>query len=181
MKSEKRFTTTQSKSMLYISHTWGHNYNAYQVRINNILSAIFNWNLYGSERKALLAAKKFRDSLLSHLKLIQRFYKGNLKGRRNKTGIVGVSKTTNSKTGIKYYAAQWRSPDGKHIQRAFSVNKYGEERAKQLAIEIREQNIGSYPTEALEEMLKLKDKLKETQKELYQEQGTAKKLLKQQA
>ena len=167
MKSIKRFKSTQKKNMLYISHTWRLNYNAYQVRINNILNAVFNWNLYGSKEKALIAAQEFRDSLLPYLKLIQAFYKGNIKSSRNKTGIIGVSKIKDNKSGTMYYAAQWRSADGKHMQRAFSVNKYGEEKAKQLALDMREQNIGAYPIEALDEMLKLRATLKDTQKELY--------------
>ena len=55
------------------------------------------------------------------------------KSKINTSGILGVSfdKCTNC------WRADWREFDGKRFRKSFSVNKYGENEAKQLAIDYR--------------------------------------------
>lgn len=57
----------------------------------------------------------------------------------NTTGIVGVS--LRNTAGYMYYAAQYRDQFGNNVQKVFSINKYGEERAKLMAIEWRDSKI----------------------------------------
>lgn len=57
----------------------------------------------------------------------------------NKTGITGVVLET--KIGYLYYTAYWCEIDGKHRQKCFSILKLGEEKAKELAITYREEQI----------------------------------------
>lgn len=52
--------------------------------------------------------------------------------RDNTTGVAGVTRNRYGK--IVCYLAKTRLPDGRMLRRYFSVNKYGEERALELAV-----------------------------------------------
>lgn len=55
----------------------------------------------------------------------------------NTSGVTGVCRST--RIGYHYWVAKWCDPiTGKDKDKAFSVLKYGEEKAKQLAISYRE-------------------------------------------
>jgi len=58
----------------------------------------------------------------------------------NTTGITGV-KLTNSGNNLFYYTAQWSEIDGSQKKRHFSISKFGEDIAKLLAINYREEQI----------------------------------------
>jgi hypothetical protein len=63
---------------------------------------------------------------------------------RNTSGVVGVGRTRErSKTGIwhLYYKARWLTPEGRVIQKKFSVEKYGEAEAFKLATEARQEGL----------------------------------------
>lgn len=166
-KSEKRFTTNQDPDMLYISFTWNKDfiYCAYQVRVAHVVHLCFNWNLYGGEEQALTAAKKFRDALLPWIGTLGKAYNGNLLSGRNATGAVGVSfELQHGK--YRYCLAQWTDREGRRRKKTFSVTKWGEEKALQLAIEAREKGAGMYPAEVLEEAARLKQEVKKEQTEM---------------
>ena len=59
----------------------------------------------------------------------------------NKTGIVGVTYSTPN--GVEYYVVSWRE-DGKRVNRAFSIKKYGKEEAFRLACEAREEAVDGH-------------------------------------
>lgn len=61
----------------------------------------------------------------------------------NTSGITGVYKRNRVIRGNVYsvWIAAWKSEDGKSKSKDFSCNKYGEEQAKQLAINYRNQRI----------------------------------------
>jgi len=62
------------------------------------------------------------------------------KFRSNTTGITGVTLFKNKQGHLKYIA-HWQGIDGKRKLKHFSVNKFGEETAKALAIAYREDQI----------------------------------------
>lgn len=67
----------------------------------------------------------------------------NTRNRRqhgnNTSGLVGVNLTTNLQG--RHYRAHWCELDGKQKYKYFSVNKFGEDNAKNLAAKYREQQI----------------------------------------
>jgi hypothetical protein len=105
-------------------------------------SKLYSDNKYGGSDRALLVAFKARLLALESLKDIQTQPKRRLvtSDKRNKSGIIGVSKTTKiNKNGTTsdYYQVTW-SPEAGHVKnRQWSVRKFGEQYARKLAIEFR--------------------------------------------
>jgi len=102
----------------------------------------------GSKRYALAEAKKYRDQLISKHPPISRRDFCNRKRRNNQSGITGVYKYgkpyflkdgTMKKTW--YWEASWPDEVGKNVSATFSINKYGEVRARELAIKAREKGL----------------------------------------
>lgn len=100
---------------------------------------------YGGHDKALAMAKRFRDAIERELEP-GRHKAGIQVGqltRRNKTGVVGVSRVDRHymKDGHQCRSLEWIADlllmDGKRRTQKFSIRRFGEEKAKQLAIEAR--------------------------------------------
>lgn len=66
--------------------------------------------------------------------------------RNNKTGVTGV-KLLEVGDGALYYVAQWQNKEGKTEQRHFSIDKFGEQVAKELATNCRRDQIKKRITE----------------------------------
>lgn len=109
---------------------------------------LFSDNVCGGKRKALAAAREYRDHLLEetqHMKLSRKEV-ASRKSRRNTSGTVGVRLVTEyddraSQGYYEYYEAQWCPSPGVRRKRRFSVSKYGKRKAKQLAVEARAQGV----------------------------------------
>jgi hypothetical protein len=92
----------------------------------------------GGKRAALKAAKEYETDLIQ---------KADSKGRkkkeqqnnRNHAGKIGVSRTESESRGYtySYWQAAWIGKDGKRRSAKFSINKYGEEKAKRMAQKAR--------------------------------------------
>lgn len=103
----------------------------------------FSDSVYGGKRKALKAAVAFRDATLKQFR--DAGYAVWLRRKRspNTSGIAGVaryvnrSQTPDSSAEYPYWQAFWRDLDSKRHTRTFSVLKYGERKARQLAIAAR--------------------------------------------
>jgi hypothetical protein len=107
-------------------------------------SKLYSDNKYGGKDRALLVAQKARVIALEALKELPREPKRRLvrTDRRNKSGIIGVSKTTKiNKNGTTsdYFQVTWSPEPGKVKNRQWSVKKYGEEEAGRRAVEYRQQ------------------------------------------
>lgn len=103
----------------------------------------FNFANYGGKEEALLQAIEYRDTFCSENDI-------ELKPKKEPTSdIVGVSRTeyydiTDGKKVLKAkWQAVWQTEPGKQKTARFSVFKYGEEKAKALAIEAREHAISA--------------------------------------
>lgn len=106
-------------------------------------SKLYSDNKYGGKDRALDFAKKARQIALETLKSIPDDNNRRLVShdKRNKSGIIGVSKTTKTNaSGVKsvYFQVTWSPEKGKIRNRQWSVKKYGEEEAFRRAKEFRE-------------------------------------------
>ncbi len=89
----------------------------------------------GGKRKALGAAREHLQVLLEAMPPESRT---GIKTIRNSSGRVGVSRTKSTSRGhvYSYWQASWSSGDERKSVK-FSINKYGEEKAKRLAVKAR--------------------------------------------
>ncbi len=95
----------------------------------------FSDKKYGSKDQALKAAEDYFYQLDEQMPLDSSI--GRMTAR-NRSGIVGVSRTKVRSRGHDYdYWQAWWGSGANRKSAKFSVLKYGEEKAKQLAIESR--------------------------------------------
>lgn len=100
----------------------------------------------GGKGRALSQAKEYRDTLLRKYPPLSRKEFCTILRSNNKSGVTGVYKYAKSFTlqngNVKenwYWEAHWPTEKGGAAHQAFSVNEYGEEKARQLAIQARKQ------------------------------------------
>jgi hypothetical protein len=107
----------------------------------------FSDRKWGGKLKALTEAQGFRDEVLAKLKPYSRVEIANAKTVRNRSGIVGVRRVDKArkKNGQVYWGtfweASWSPEPGVHKHRLFSVQKYGERKAKALAVDARKKGL----------------------------------------
>lgn len=100
----------------------------------------------GGKGRALAQAKEYRDTLLRKYPPLSRKEFCTILRSNNKSGVTGVYKYAKSFTlkngSVKeswYWEAHWPTDKGGAAHLSFSVNEYGEEKARQLAIQARKQ------------------------------------------
>ena len=99
---------------------------------------------YGGKRAALAAAISWRDEILatSQHDLWQR--KVSQLRRNNQSGIIGVGRylsvdaRKDQHCPRAFWMARWNDETGKSRSKKFSVLKYGEDRARDMAVSARE-------------------------------------------
>lgn len=99
---------------------------------------------WGGKGRALAGAKRYRDELLAKYPPLSRTEFCSILRSNNRSGITGVYKyakpfTLKNGTVKKnwYWEATWPTGESKQAHIAYSVNEYGEEMARQMAIEAR--------------------------------------------
>ena len=100
----------------------------------------------GDPKAALARALRWRDRVAATLPPPRKF---KSRYALNKTGVIGVRlalQRTRKGTPARYYCATWFDATGRPRKRSFSVAKYGEAKARSLAVRARRQ--------ALEELLR---------------------------
>jgi hypothetical protein len=117
---------------------------------------------YGGSELALQAAQMRRDEMVRESRdLDYRIWRRNLKRDNASTGITGVHRCI-FKTALKdggvsesmLYQAYWMDILGKRRTRAFSVGRYGEAGAKELAIQARADGMAQFARDyALQEKM----------------------------
>ena len=123
----------------------------WQVRImrkGEASSKFFSDSAYKGKNKALAAARKYRDSLVRKLGPADTG-PHDKPSSRNTSGIVGVrrreaTRETDEYTYYHYFwEASWTDAHGERQKRNFSVNKYGEDKAKALAVAARKKGLAA--------------------------------------
>jgi hypothetical protein len=95
----------------------------------------------GGKRAARRAAKEYEAELMAHAALQKKRPRGP--SARNTSGKVGVSRTSygsESQTN-EYWQAAWVDHKGRRKSAKFSIKKYGEDKAKRLALRARRQGL----------------------------------------
>ncbi len=120
----------------------------WQVRIQSKgvrYGRFFSDRLWGGRDGSLEAAIRYRDRLVSRIHRVQA--EGAISARsrqipdpRNRSGVVGVSRVVQrSAAGVEYHfwQASWTNVEGKRVVMRYSVLKYGDDRARDMACESR--------------------------------------------
>lgn len=110
---------------------------------NKTYSKLFSDKKYGGKRKALIAAREFRTELVLELEKIRAAKRPRrivTTDSRNKTGVLGVCRLEKQGASGQIYASYsvtWRPKPGIQKCTSFSVRKYGEKKALELAVNLR--------------------------------------------
>ena len=126
-----------------------HRTHGFYVRVSHqgkIHSAFFSDKKYGGQEQALAVALahylKLRRALGMPRKSTRRWWAETVR-RRGKSGIQGVQRMIDrrSKPWRKYWRATWSPELGVTRKKQFSIRKFGEEKAKQLATRARRASV----------------------------------------
>lgn len=109
----------------------------------------FTDSVYGGKRKALEAAKAYRDHLIAKLRPLTWPEFCRIKKKNNRSGISGVTRidTKENSRGTlyrrRYWLAQWPIGNRKAKMKKFSIKLYGERGAYEQAIRARQRALRS--------------------------------------
>ncbi|QDV70188.1 AP2 domain protein [Rosistilla carotiformis] len=101
------------------------------------VSKLFSDGIYGSTRKAEIAATKFRDEKLKELPA--RVFKGSKGPRLNAAGYYLRTRVRRGKDE-QAWVAIW-TEDGRQLEKSFSINQHGNAAAKKLAKAYRQEMV----------------------------------------
>ena len=102
----------------------------------------FSDGVFGGKQRSFAAAKEYRDEVIAaHPPLSMQEY-SNIVKKNNRSGVVGVCRYCASETRDLpeekqrwFWVASWPLPDGRRKRVKFSVKKYGEDGAFQMAMD----------------------------------------------
>lgn len=121
-------------------HTW----KVCLKRKNKEIHKYFTDAAHGGTAQALVAATAWRDEMQAkHATASYALWLRQKPRPTNTTGVIGVYRGTatrrvgNRAWKYEYWQGYWKGVDGKRISKAFGINKYGDEAAKELAIRAR--------------------------------------------
>lgn len=110
-------------------------------------SRLFSDRKSGGRVEAWEAALAYRDKLYDDLEKIPakpRERRMVYRDSRNTTGVLGVSRTRKKDTQGRVsecYSVSWRPEPGQQKCTSFSIRKYGEKKAFELAVALRKQKL----------------------------------------
>lgn len=102
---------------------------------------------YGGRDESLQAAIRYRDEYLAKIdQFAHQIWLRSYVRRNNTSGIPGVARrdvmaNRNPNNRMVYWVASWTDEHGDNRSRKYSVSRYGEQEAKQLAIAERERQL----------------------------------------
>ena len=112
-------------------------------RSGETIQEYFSFRKFRGEAKALAAARRrWRELRLLSPRLSRQEY-AEVERRPSASGIVGVTRVTKERKGRDYdfWCASYTGRDGVKHMRVFSVSKYGERPAKDLAVAARQEGL----------------------------------------
>ncbi len=139
----------KSKAMYGISRIDSNDHQTHAWRVSlrrrgNLFVKNFPDRKWGGKSRALSGAKQYRDELVQRHPPMSRKEFCTILRSNNKSGVTGVYKYAKSfrlRDGtIKqswYWAATWPIGGSKQSHLTLSINEYGEDRARELAIRAR--------------------------------------------
>ena len=131
---------TANKGISRIDSGSTHGWFVRGYRNGRTYSKLFSDRKCGSKAKAQRMAQEYRDQLATELEQIPKKPRARrivTSDSRNTTGELGVSRTTKiGPNGTKHecYSVSWRPEPGVQKCTSFSVKKYGEKKAFNLAV-----------------------------------------------
>ncbi len=142
MTKSKKETTPKGISRIDSGSTHGWYVRVY--RNGKTYSKLYSDNKYGGKEKALKYAEKAREMAQESIEKIPKKYTKRMvtKTKRNKTGIVGVSRTRKKNRSGKfseYFQVTWTADEGVVKNRQWSIKKYGEREALKMAVMFRDE------------------------------------------
>jgi hypothetical protein len=155
----RRPRTPDLKGISRIDAKGTHGWYVRIYRQGKTYSRLFSDSKYGTKERALKFAKKERDILYANAHNLPDKPNRRLvtHDRRNKSGIIGVSRTVkqnkNDTTSV-YFQVTWSPRKGEIKNRQWSVKKYGEDEAFRLAKEFRAKVMFDIYGDRYEEMIK---------------------------
>jgi len=134
-----RFRTRPARGIARIDQPEKHNHGFF-VRLQRkgiVHSAFFADKSYGGKRRAFRAAQKHFRGLEKKYHPMTRKSWAELLRRKGKSGIIGVRRAIIRRSGQRgrvYWQANWSPRPHMVRRRTFSVRKFGERKARTLAI-----------------------------------------------
>lgn len=121
----------------------GKRYRIVITRNKKITQEYFYFGVGQSEAAARAKAIARWKEIRSSSPVITRSAFAQIERRKSRTGIVGVRRITDEVKGHPYdfWVAVWSDRRGNTKTRKFSVNKYGEDKAKELARKARREGV----------------------------------------
>ena len=112
-------------------------------RSGETIQEYFPFQKFRGEAKALAAARRRWRELRQESPRLSRQEYAEVERRPSASGIIGVTRVTKTRKGRDYefWCATYTGRDGVKHMRAFSVGKYGELPAKELAIAARQEGL----------------------------------------
>lgn len=132
--------TTKNKGISRIDSGSTHGWFVRGYRNGKTYSRLFSDRKCGGKGKALAMAREYRDELVAELEKIPQKPRGRrlvYRDSRNSSGVLGVCRTAKkgpNGTVNECYSVSWRPEPGVQKCTSFSIRKYGEEKAFQLAV-----------------------------------------------
>ncbi len=129
-------------SRIELTSAGGRQHGGWEVRIQRQgrkFNRFFADRRCGGKRGALNRAKQFRDKLEGRLKPYTTAMLAEFRSRRNTSGVVGVrlgARTVECDGEIRTYrfwVAQWTNGPGRRKSRSFSIARYGDDDAFEMA------------------------------------------------
>lgn len=117
------------------THGWTVRYRVKKITY----SKLFSDRKLGGKLKALQAAKEYLELMLEKYPKPTRLQRALTPSKRNKSGTPGVSRCVTHRATFleEYWLAECLLPDGTRKYKRFSIKKYGERKAKKLAVAAR--------------------------------------------
>lgn len=161
-KSVDKSDTNNMKGISRIDSKGTHGWYVRVYKNGKTYSKLYSDSKYNGKERALKFAQKARELALETIskipdKPIRRLV---TRDKRNKSGVVGVSKTQKTLKSGKvnhYYQVTWSPKPGKIKNRQWSVHKYGDEKAFELAKSFRDEVMLDIYGERYEDYLKTQD------------------------
>ena len=136
----KRRSNRRNKGISRVDSGSTHGWFVRGYKNGKTYAKLFSDRKYGGKRKAQNLARQYRDELYERLAQIPKKPRGRrivYRDSRNSTGVLGVCRTAKRSTKGTFnecYSVSWRPAEGVQKATSFSIRKYGEKRAFQLAV-----------------------------------------------